>query len=78
MDLEKEVNVSEVHLHDIMFNETLSKKAQLALTCKAKLLDAAFKEKEFDGYFALAMSFKESETLSSWSLVSTSRSLLKT
>ena len=54
-DLEKEVQQSEIHINQVHGEGPLPKKNLLSLTGKNKLLEAAFKEKEFDPYFCLSL-----------------------
>lgn len=54
LNLEKEVQINEIHLNLIM-GDQLSKKVMKNISSKVKLMEAAFKEKEFDSYFSLAL-----------------------
>jgi hypothetical protein len=53
LDLEKDIQKSELHLNDIHGDGSLPRKVLYNLTYKSKLIDAAFKEKEMDHHFCL-------------------------
>ena len=44
----------ELYLNDTM-GDYLNRKAMSLITCKSKLMEAAFKEKELDAYFCLSL-----------------------
>jgi hypothetical protein len=47
--------LSEIHINQVHGEVPLAKKNMISLTGKNKLLEAAFKEKEFDPYFCLSL-----------------------
>ena len=51
---QKELLVSEVSCFEIM-GEKLTKKQICAMTCKARLIEACLKEKEYDPYFSISL-----------------------
>lgn len=55
LDMEKEIQQSEMHLNQIHGEGPLPKKVLFTMTGKSKLIDAAFKEKELDPYFCLGL-----------------------
>lgn len=52
-DIEREVQQSEIHINQIHGEGPLPRKTLFTLTGKNKLIEAAFKEKDFDPYFCL-------------------------
>ena len=62
-DIEKEVSLSEIHLNLVHGEGPIPKKNLFNLTGKNKLLEAAFKEKEFDPYFCLSFVLTVARTL---------------
>lgn len=62
-DIEKEVSLSEIHLNLVHGEGPIPKKNMFNLTGKNKLLEAAFKEKEFDPYFCLSLVLTVARTL---------------
>ncbi len=52
-EIEKEVSLSEIHLNQVHGEAPLQRKILMTMTGKNKLIEAAFREKEFDPYFCL-------------------------
>jgi hypothetical protein len=53
MDLEREIQRSELHLNEIQGDGPLPRKLLYTMTGKSKLIEAAFKDKEIDPHFCL-------------------------